>query len=945
MGHKSIICWVFCLFPLIPFFTIAEESLLKTNGASGAYRLDQRFWFSAPTDERLFISLDGEEVFKGIGTASVLLSVPIGAERIFSVTAQRRSAPPENAILEEQTYLVHIDKETPAKPAVAFFTEDGKLFSASITCEAESVLQGAYSSEGSVRFIEKKEQISELTEDFSAPFSMILWAVDEAGNYSEPITFSEKPIDFTIISPETGIWNNPQPLIIENGNSGRLSWTDDGSDPFGDKAHVYEGPVPIQKTGSVALRIGLKLSAEIKMEKKISYQVNGQNNAAWNVPQSVTKSENIDLPGLTQWKIGEGPYMDGSLPIIVKPLSGFKRYIVLTVKKDTIQYRYPILLDGIQNSPQGDLRTGLTPDASGEDETITPEDTNQEPVPPNLPKPELLKAEPLWVLYWNNPKNGIIRYHKAGDNGWKDFSGPLFVPSEPFQIEWILDKGTVQEGPGRISFGQKMTDDRSKEKRIEYRSLSSAQKDFRLLELITEDFIPDFSACNGEDLEWRIVSADGKILFQKHTDALPPPAPELVAPKDGEWISGAVEIIASIPTIETDAKTIIEASLRYPSGKQEKRTAEKELVLNVPSESPVDVQINAYSVDSAGNKSPVTSRHFTIDSNSVYVNALGNPAGDGSRHNPIVSLGRALELAGSLERTSVRIEGPIVVDEPLVVSRGITIEGSTGDASGEILFRNKGQLIVSDGDVIIRRLHINIDTPKKETISIASSATLLLEAMELQGTAHTLVWCTGSLSVVNSHISINGSDITAMIVNKGKVRIDNSTVQLDANGSVLAIRAVQSHVAINNTVIKLDAGIFGSVFDMENGSFLQQGGLIEVSARDGILYQYKNMTEVYVSKIEALLVTAFVAQVCMAEGPIPHFNESVFYFRGRAKESSVFNFNQVLYETADYAGAITNNYFIGFSSLLKNKFASANVRAFNLMFAAPGKQNFIDEDP
>lgn len=71
-----------------------------------------------------------------------------------------------------------------------------------------------------------------------------------------------------------------------------------------------------------------------------------------------------------------------------------------------------------------------------------------------------------------------------------------------------------------------------------------------------------------------------------------------------------------------------------------------------------------------------------------------------------------------------------------------------------------------------------------------------------------LLCCFWFQSVLNEYFLffINGSDVIAVIVNMGKASIDNSPVQLDANGSVLPRRAVQSHLAIHNALIKLDAG-------------------------------------------------------------------------------------------------------------------------------------------
>ena len=73
--------------------------------------------------------------------------------------------------------------------------------------------------------------------------------------------FSEKDI----ISPASGTWCNQQALVLSSSNASEVYYSLTGSDPF-ESGCAYDGPVLIEKKGSVRVRIGVVESDGLKKE-------------------------------------------------------------------------------------------------------------------------------------------------------------------------------------------------------------------------------------------------------------------------------------------------------------------------------------------------------------------------------------------------------------------------------------------------------------------------------------------------------------------------------------------------------------------------------------------------------------------------------------------------------------------------------------------------------
>jgi len=934
MMRRLVPLLIGAIFMLVPLALMAQREGLQTNASSGAFNRDQRLWFSAPQTDRLVLSLDGKELFKGIGSASVLLSVPLGSEKTYTILVQRRSAPPLNSLLEEKTFTIHIDKQQPQKPVLSGSTDDGLFYSVTAESEENAVLEGLYSLAGMETHINRNEKSSSFARVMQAPFNLIIWAVDAAGNYSEPAVFSAEVADFSILNPMPGIWQNVQRLVIQKNGSGEIYWTDDGSDPFSDSGRLYETPLVIQKYGKVRLRIGMKLPNGLRYEKSLDYEVvdTGKSHlgeSPFTVPEEVHESSTLNLDGDFQWSLEGGPWLDKRVPIRLVPVQSYQRYVVLLLKTAHGTYRYPILLDGrVMQGHRAAVAEASEPNRMPQ-ETEKSDESLQSKKEIISQEPLLVTAGDVRVLYWKNTDMGIIRYRLNDEKEWNDYTAPIVVPPGPVRITWLLDKGIAQEGPNQQVFTEQSSPPSSPGSYgwIVYRSLYPEPGAFHILDRYnTEEPIPVFTACTGEDLEWKVYSADGEELFVQRTDRLPPLEPILSAPSEGAWVSGAITIQSSIPANEEGVRTLITADLQYPSGRVEQRQGENSLELEVPKESPVVVSLTTYALDAAGNQSPVVSRTFTIDANSVYVSSRGSPDGDGSRNRPVNSLELALELAKQLGRSSIRIKDVVSVDTPLPLVPGLSLESISTERPGEIHLIKEGRLLITSSSVALRRLAIRSETQSSPAIEVLG----------------------GNLEMTDTSLFMKGSVLRAIVGTSGTINLENTTINLDALESATALWAEDCIISSQNTTITVKAGKYANGVELRRGRFIQEKGSVFIAAQDGSIWQFYNPQNAEINRVQATLVSNFVARACVSEGVVPKLTNSVVVFKGRSPTASVFMFSHpdsFLQIPESAKGSISGNYFIGFSSLLNDENMGINIRIFNRTFAAPDTPNFIDEVP
>lgn len=679
------------LLPTAAPTLFSQESGIQTNAQSGVFASDRRFWFSVPAGQRLRLAVNGNETYRGPGPASATLSVKPSEDKSFELTVERRSAPPEDVLLESKVFLARIDTVPPEKPAVsAIVAENGDpAWTLSFAAEPGARVHAALEVDSSVRLYEDAPASLRVA---GKRISGLAWCLDEAGNSSEAVDFAFEPFSLDIANPVPGTWANRQLLIVESEGAADIRWSDDGSDPFGAGGKVYQGPALIDKTGIVHLKVAAK-SADGRLERRealyrvaesaeIADSLSALRAAEMNgVPEGIR----VAVPAGFVWDIGDAgrsaiasgsrPRFDGGTSVEFRAVAG----VVRTV---------PLYLDG----GQGVHRFAFVLGRSGEATSATVSAKN---IDTPHAGPEFRTVGRVRVVAWGYRPNGI-RYRWDSNAPWREASGPQPVPALGGRLEWVAEKGSTVEGPFSLQVPA-VADEASfpsvtpgvegalpsargivvRAPRGGARFSLSAKEiglDARTLELAGEQALT-LDVCDGEQFSWSL-SGDAGAPLVLTLDRRKPAPPLILGPAEASWTRDASRIGLSA----ADGTVVASATWRREDGLSGSLAVADGDRLTGSREGPVEYSIQAYAVDEAGNRSPLVKRSFIIDEATVYVSAAASPssvstARDGSRAAPFASLDEALRFARAEGRTRIQLSATAELRGPVALFDGVVVEG------------------------------------------------------------------------------------------------------------------------------------------------------------------------------------------------------------------------------------------------------------------------------
>ena len=166
-----------------------------------------------------------------------------------------------------------------------------------------------------------------------------------------------------IISPVPGIWKNKQPLVISIANYHpdiEIYYTTSGSDPY-QSGFAYDGPVLLEESGPVNLKIAAIDNTGKRQDFQISYRVQEEKNTEDSFIQSIISEpilsyiagEEIKFPENYKYKIGfekntKTPFID-SKKISIPVESCTAEYIPVILSEDdlkTAKFRFVIHTTG-----------------------------------------------------------------------------------------------------------------------------------------------------------------------------------------------------------------------------------------------------------------------------------------------------------------------------------------------------------------------------------------------------------------------------------------------------------------------------------------------------------------------------------------------------------------------------------------------------------------------
>jgi hypothetical protein len=690
-----------------------EGARIQTNAREGSFRTGQRFWFSVPAGDRLRLLTDGEEQYRGTGPAAVAMDVAAGEEREFLISAGCYSPPPQDRLLEQRSFRIVIDRKAPEAPRVKPIVIEGGFLR--LSAELPPGLKAAaYVDSG-----ERLQYIPDLDMPVPLPplpFSALVWAVDAAGNASEPLArFFDFP-GIRVENPVPGTWANPQRLLIFGAENREVFWTSDGSDPLGPGGKPYTGPELIQKTGEVSLRVAFRHRDGYGQEETIVYKVepgggpaSGQNEAAGDraflanlrflEERNIREPAALFLPDNFRWSIGGEPRdlrglsdIKGGNGLVLRPQEGIKRALPLHLSAGGGIFRFILTLDGSFSAaaePAEGFRPG--PEDSGERrlDNIALADGGAPAAWEEGGGPKIIFAGKSRVLVWSAAP-GMVRYGWNNDVSWSSGSVPLCIPPGGGRFRWIIDQGDQVLGPFTVNIEDleipKSPDDSRGRYACRYRSPENGSTGWFYVSGLVEapSAAKTFDVCDGEDMEWSFITLKGERRGRWRSDRLLPLPPVFQAPGEGQWRRGPVKVSAEASGGEGEAKKFITARIRYASGTVETISETGPLVLKSATGEYAEVRLEARIEDAAGNLGPPAIRNFILDPLTVYVSlSRSGQAGPeeengetGGRDRPFHSLEAALDFARREGRRNIFLNGSFQLSKDLISEGDFVIDGS-----------------------------------------------------------------------------------------------------------------------------------------------------------------------------------------------------------------------------------------------------------------------------
>jgi hypothetical protein len=930
----------------------AEESgAVLTNAAGGVFASNQNFWFSVNSGERLRLILDGVEVYRGEGPASIELKAPLGEERNFSITGERFSAPPEEALLETRSYLVLIDRKAPQPPRLAF--RGLSFYNPATGFEDEPGLRAAaYADFGDGLFF-----IPDMAAPGAAPalsFAAVVWAVDRAGNTSEPApVFFEFPC-LRIENPVPGNWANPQLFILYGAEGKNVFWTADGSDPLGSSGRLYQGPERVNKFGKITIRAAYRDETGRMREETVAYTVTGDGSAPDYASNGRPLYENfrfaeeslirnkteLSVPRDSLWSIGGAPYNSGGGTITLRPLTKIKRTVPIHLSGSEGIYRFVCTLDGTNENyrPSGRRpETGSLPLKAQSLKRDGPEALNP---------PRLVYAGRSRVVYWP-AGDEVIRYSFGITSAWQEGKGPVCIPPEGGTLRWITEKDGLVSGHYGLTIDP-LPPERKEENtrgcfvyRYNFAETEAEAEDWRYvsdfldydtlgfeLNALGQNDPITIDACDGEDIRWSFISPSGQSRKAWHTDRRAPPAPRLDAPDEGAWRRGPVTIRAE-NTGETGDRLFIGAQIRYGSGRTESLKGEETLLLPGEFDGIAAVHVEAYMEDEAGNRGTPVVRNFILDPKTVYVSSRiagkppesGGQAEPGSRDRPFNSLEEALDFAQKEGGAYIRMTGSQDLSKSFVLSGNVVIEGSYDSLWNDSPL--KSTLTLSGGAAFelnrgsLRIAGINLERRKglSPFLTVGKDAVLEIKGSLITHMGAFLRIGEGGACFINDTQVVSlttGNQRNAaafshggrLVINRGHFELegeygllfDITGGSLEARESLFQARAQKTGTLFILNGVKADfnavnaevsAHDYGSVLEMSDSTLVMTGSSVSVSAGDGVGIIADN-AEAFYLKTEFTVKSSFVARAMELRNLFPSVTECRFSFQGTARQSEVF---------------------------------------------------------
>lgn len=650
--------------------------------------------------------------------------------------------------------------------------------------------------------------------------------------FSLPL-FSQGNTAAVVASPVPGVWANCQALVVYVPEGSNVFYSFTGSDPL-EQGFAYDGPVLIEKTGDITLRLVTVTSDNTVTEQKIKYTVKPVFTKNQFLKDVVTKTiipisseKSFDIPEDLLYCVGDygHPYIKGQ-KLTLGDKNGLSRIVSLQVKNQDDVYRFMAQILPSSSIALKETQDDILP--------FTMECDNWENIKLNVP-------DYCFVSLDNQEwENGILEYqlerNVAHTLAWKNLettdSDVMIIPAKP-EILRISETGKISD-----SVNLMISDPRYSF------CMSNSEKSYPVKQCRIDTIYGDDMAGTLEFAVYFQNIYQGNLNFTVAIDKKPPRNPvfhcdfegvyarkplDLSITSDGEVYYKVVTPVLS--DFGFNDRTI-SSEMLFPD--TEKDVAFEKLTnagLKLPGSrnGAVYYKVEAYAKDFAGNQSDISSYAVVVDPYNYYVVAhsisTDKAPADGSPARPYNNLEEVINMVNETpDFVRIHIDGSFMEMPSLVVKKECELLG-TGGSRIEFLpncgfMLDNAKLTLSNviveqnnGSAIVNNLSPKTASPKEmfqENLFTVNNGALFLTGCEVVGmlgfngtvikaqnsilqivdtgiTAQTSKYA-ALFTGMNCTIDVNNSRMVAIAptaicftVNLGNVDIRNSTCNLIAD--------------------------------------------------------------------------------------------------------------------------------------------------------------------
>ena len=781
---------------------------LGPSPAPGVYPNPILVSVPVPEGKRLEISVNGSAFADYSGP--VLLAAAVGEERDYTIETRLFALSPGSPAESGGSWHWRVDRKPPLPPVLSVSHEEGGYAVLPALSEPGLVRYRMWHPEAHATATGTLASGERLFLPEGA--SLVAYAVDEAGNVSDSVSpdragarLGDAP--FRVVNPVPGTWTNRQTLVIEAASGTELRYSLDGSDPAL-SGLAYDGPVLLDKTGFVTLRVAAIDASGKRYPAQILYTVQASNatppggfSDTAPDPSSGEFTE-IAIPEGISWSFGDyAPSNPGGKTIAIAAVRG-------------AVIRYPLVLSDGAHLWRYIAESGST------SEPAAASATSASQVPPATPaspaQTDNASLAPTIRIYdWNFVALGYKDplYWSIDGSAWHAYKEPVFVDrSRDAVLSWYSAswKGGAAQSlrlpakPAIVGVHQGAVTAKPV-------FLSVEKSPMRFRYTVGSDFYPKAPDSSSPELASGLLvelpagaesrftvriqaECDGVVQGELATDFTvdrrSPRDPATGLEAQAPW--SRVHIRFS-PVGEDSTELTITPPIFSRIG--------RDWVLDGVPGRAVDYTVTAVSVDRAGNRSGQKVSRVTVELNTAYVGTAASAGDqsrsgaltpDGSPTSPFASLDDALALARSGTWRLIA-RGTIPLDHACPITGSVSIDGK----GAEIVASGEGSIVVEGG------------------------------ALELSGCS---IRKTGAAAEASP--LVNATRPGSLIeVKNGLFRARGITVAMEGGETACVIRATGSRVDCAASRLELSAREYAECIDATDSSLSLDSLSVSCSAR------------------------------------------------------------------------------------------------------------------